>query len=208
MRKLKSFCMLLAALVLLTACGQNTPQPSLYDRGMETIALLDEAIRCEAYLDMLSASENLRVYIDDAASGDYSTPAAVYAVSFAADPLLLEPEVSSDLPEALSDLVRHRMIATVTTQINAYGGMEFLAASSMCTVGKTFVSTDFAEDIIYLYVFEQGVPVAVTFTGGEDHTVSASASFLFSDKFPTSDAQSIQNFFGNGVVTVTDITGM
>lgn len=204
MRKVKLICVLLAVLLLLTSCGQSAPEPSLYDRGLETIALMAEAIRSDAYLEMLSASENLRVIINEAASGDYSSPKAVYAISFTAIPMD-DITGSPELSESLLELVKHRMVSTVITQINALGGMEPLAASSMCTTGKTFVSADFTGDIIYLYVFAQGYPVAVTFTGGEDHTVSASANILLHDGFPTSDAQSIQNFFGSGIVTVSEI---
>ena len=69
-----------------------------------------------------------------------------------------------------------------------------LAAASVCTAGKTFVH-DQAQDMIYLYVFANSAPVAVTFTVGEDHTVSASGMFVVYDDFPCGSAGEIEAFF-------------
>ncbi|MBR4291193.1 MAG: hypothetical protein IKT52_11235 [Oscillospiraceae bacterium] len=205
MYKIRFLCIFLTVLLLLTACTSNAPEPSLYDRGLEVIALMHDAINSDAYLDMLSANEDMRTIIDEAAAGDYNAPAAAYSISFMPDALNAVGDLSA-LPETLLDTVSHRLISAVTTQVNAFGGVEILAASTMCTVGKTFVCSELKEDIIYLYVFENGCPVAVTFTGGEDQTVCASANVIFYEDFPTSDAQSIQEFFGDKGVTVTDIS--
>ena len=205
----KWICMICAAALVLAlgACGKE--EPTLYDRGMEVIGLMEEAIRSEAYLELMSAAQPLREYIARAAQGDYRNPKAVYAVSFSTDVLqmysgVLEPV---DLPETLTDVVEHRLLAAVVSQINAAGGVETLAASSMCTVGKTFVSGEPEEDLIYLYVFENGCPVAVTFTTGEDSTVSATANIILNENFPCGDAAQIREFFGDGAAEVTAVTG-
>lgn len=205
MRKSKFFCLLLVCLLLLTACGQNHPEVSLYDQGLEVVALMEDVMSNDAYLDMLSASEELRAIIDNAAAGDYSVPMAVYSISFSSS-VFAELVDTSTIPESLLDVVTHRLISAVPPQVNAAGGAQVLAASSLCTVGKTFVSSQLKEDILYLYVFETGCPVAVVFTGGEDQTVTATANAIFYQGFDVSDPQSIQDFFGNEFATVTLLT--
>ncbi len=207
MKKYGCILCVLFLLFLLTACEKT--EASLYDRGLETVALMAEAIRSEAYLDLLSAAEPLREIIDDAAAGDYSTPKEVYSLSFREDALQAFsgiPELTA-VPQTLAEVVSHRLISTIIPQVNAAGGAETLAASTICTIGKTFVSEELKEDMIYIYTFGSGCPVAVTFTGGEDHTVSASACVILNEDFSCGDAGEIQNFFGADTMEVTCISG-
>ena len=90
--------------------------------------------------------------------------------------------------------------------IKDMSGVENLAASSVCTVGKTFVSENASENVIYIYVYEGTAPVAVTFTLGEDHTVSATGTFIFYDGFTCGSAEEIQSVFSDIVVNVTGVT--
>ena len=69
------------------------------------------------------------------------------------------------------------------TQINGMSGVENLAASSVCKVGKTFVNENANEDVIYLYTYEEAKPIAVTFTVSEDNAVSATGVFVMYEGF-------------------------
>ena len=82
------------------------------------------------------------------------------------------------------------------TQINARSGAMTLAASSVCTTGKTFVSNEISEEMIYLYVFDDAAPIAVTFTLGEDNAVNATGNFLLYEKLPASSVQELLEYFG------------
>ena len=109
------------------------------------------------------------------------------------------------MSEKVKKIVSDKTIASLATQINAMGGAENLAATTVCTAGKTFVSDELQEACVWIYVFEDGFPVAVTFTAGEDSTVSASAMIISCDGFPSESAQEIEEFLG-GAVKAEDIT--
>ena len=96
-------------------------------------------------------------------------------------------------------------MASIVSQINAMGGVENLAASSVCTVGKTFVSENASESIIYLYTYEDAAPIAVTFTVGEDYTVSATGTFILYDGFTFGSAEEIRSAFSDIAVSVTEV---
>ena len=185
-------CLLLVFLLSLTGCSGQTSQKTLKEHGMDVIALMDEAVKSEAYLQAFTASDNLRTILTDAV-GDHTAPSAVLAITFSKT----ESSIGQDtaLPEALTDVMQHKLYAAVSSQINAMGGAKTFAAASLCTMSKTFVSEEISSDVIYLYSFKGGCPVAVTFTTGEDHTVSASGMFLLVD-FPTDSIESIVDYLG------------
>lgn len=91
------------------------------------------------------------------------------------------------------------------TQINAQNGATTLAATTVCSAGKTFVSTEEDGDAIYLYVYENACPAAVSFVKGEDNTVSASGTFIINDGFDTSSPESLQEFFGETGAVVENV---
>ena len=199
MKRFLSFALTLVMLFSLWGCaGAQKQEVSIYDRGLEVAELMVLAVRSEEYLAALSASDALTEQLDGVAAGDYTGPRAVYSITFP-ESALGEMMAFTDLenvPEKLAELLNHRLTAAVMSQINAMAGVEALAASSLCTVGKTFVSTQLEKDAIYLYVYENGFPVAVTFTGGEDQTVSASGVFVMVEDFPTDSAEQISEFLG------------
>ena len=203
----KLICMVCAVALILTLTGCGKTEPSAYDRGLETVALLAEAMGSEAYLDMTSTANVLREYIAKAAEGDYHTPKAAFVFSFPDEVMymfsgVLEP---AEVPDNLTDVVNHRLISSIIPQINAMGGAEILAASTVCTVSKTFVSTAIQENMIHLYLFETGCPVAVTFTTGEDSTVTATAVPILYEDFPQDDIDAMQELFG-GMVKIELLT--
>ena len=203
----KLLCMVCAVVLMLGLAGCGKTEASAYDRGLETVGLLAEAMGSQAYLDMMSANASLREIIKQAAKGDYSAPKAAFALSFPDEGMylfsgVLEP---AEVPDTLTDLVNHRLISAIIPQINAIGGAEILAASTVCTVSKTFVSTAIQEDMIYLYLFETGCPVAVTFTTGENSTVTATAVPILYEDFPQDDMDAMQELFG-GMVKIELLT--
>lgn len=206
MKKLFSLVLSVVFLFSLTACD-STEEPSLYDRGLEIVSLTEEVMGNDAYLDMLSVSEPLRNIIAEAASGDYTQPSAVYMLSFPDSSALAFAgiEDSTALPESVLEAVTHRLYAAVISQVNAMGGAEVLAAASMCSVGKTFVSTTAAENTIYLYIYEKGCPIAVTFTIGEDHTVTATGNVILYKDFPCSSPEEMEAFWGPGLLQISPV---
>ncbi len=83
--------------------------------------------------------------------------------------------------------------------------MSELAASSVLTMGKTFVDTTLNKNVMYIYIFEDAVPVAVTFTKGEDNTVSASGTFVMYDAFNGVSAEEIETALSEFGVEVEEV---
>lgn len=59
--------------------------------------------------------------------------------------------------------------------------------------------------MIYLYTYENAFPVAVTFTVGEDGSVSASGIFVLYEEFTCGSAEEIEAFFSDLGVVVNEV---
>ncbi len=195
MKKIVS--VLLLSALLLVSCGSAAEETSLYTRGTEIVSLLDELAGSEEYLGVYTASAEILEILDAVAKGDHTSPAAVYEITIPAEMILAlsEAEIAPGMSEELRQNLLNRTQATVTATVNSRNGVNVLAATSVCTVGKTFVNSSLTAATIYLYTFEDATPVIVTFTPGDDHTVSASGTFLISEDIDTSSAETVSAFF-------------
>lgn len=220
MRQFLKKCLIpfmLAALILLGGCSDqsaesqsesNQPQPekTLYTHGMEVISLLQEMAKSEKYIDLLSGSGDIKSVLLEAGQGNYSQPKAVYRIKISETAVLSLMEIDLDgLSDTLQENLKSRIASIIFTQINAMGGSQTLAASSLCTAGKTFVSSELEENEIYLYTYENAVPAAVTFTKGEDGTVSATGTFVLYEAFQEDPAASVTNLLGEFGVVVEPV---
>lgn len=195
---IKLLCLFLALLTL-TACGASAP--SLRDQGISLIATLDELACSEDCIKYYSVSPEISAIISEAAT-NHGKPKAVFAITLDSMPMELPADLSPELERFFSS----RVPAALVSQLNAAGGTANLAASTICTVSKTF-TTPGAEDSIYLYIYEDAVPVAVTFLAGEDNTVSASAAYILNDRSPLETVQDIQELFHDFTITVEPVIG-
>lgn len=200
----------LALLLSLSACGSDKPNAeakSLYARGLEVVQLMAEMTQTEEYVDIYTGSSEIKAVVQNIASGDYSTPKAVYSVFITDENLAAMAELGSleNASENLSTFLTQRVLGSLMTQINGMSGVEKLAASSVCTAGMTFVDENADKNLIYLYTYEDAPPVAVTFVLGEDHTVSASGVFVMYDEFTYGSADEIKSFFSDIVVEVNEV---
>lgn len=189
-------------------CEEGVPAKSLYTRGLELVQLMSEITRSEAYVELYTWNSDIRSRIQAISTGDFATPKAVYALSVS-DEALADMAGLQDLSvfsEDLQTFLTQRMLSALVTQINSTDGAETLATASLCTVGKTFVDESLRDPVIYLYTFDEAVPVAVTFTVGEDQTVSASGMFILQDGFPCDSAGQIQTFFSDIPMEVTRVS--
>ena len=211
MKKAFAFVLVLVIILGLAACGavkEVQESKSLYAHGLDVVSMLSEMTRSESFIGIYTANSEIKDIILALGEHPYDTPAAVYAITIPEDVLMGMAELSNlgDASEELKSYLTQRVMASLMSQINAMSGVENLAASSVCTVGKTFVSENATENVIYIYVYEDTDPVAVTFTLGEDHTVSASGTFIFYDGFTCGSAEEIQGVFSDIAVNVTEVT--
>lgn len=200
---------LLCALLLFTGCSRTqADEPSLYSRGLDVISLLSEMAGNDTWLDILTANESIQERITQAAASDYAQPSVVYQLSFplaAASDLVNIPDFSA-LPESLRTALSHRLYPALVNQINAAAGAEALAAAASCTASKTFHSSACTTDMLYLYTFESGCPVAVVFTPGEDSTVTATATLLLNEDFPSHSPEDLRKYFSSDALEITTVS--
>lgn len=204
---------IIVALVMvlsLSACDRtedNAETKSLYAQGLEIVQLMSEMTKNDEALDVYTGSSEIKTVIQNISAGDYAAPKFVYALSITDENLAAMAELGTleGASEDLKNFLMQRVFGSLMSQINGMSGVENLAAASVCTVGKTFVDENATEDVIYLYTYENAVPVAVTFTVGEDQAVSAAGVFVMFDGFTCNSADEIKTFFSNIAVEVTEV---
>jgi len=204
-----------SALVLISGCSigdgksesEQQSAKTLYDHGLEVVSLLGEMAQSDQYVSLLSGSTEIRSILKEASQGNFSQPKAVYRISIpeSAALSLMEMDISG-LSKTLQENIKSKVSSMIFSQINAMGGATTLAASSVCTAGKTFVSSELEEDQIYLYTYADAVPATVTFIKGEDGTVSATGTLLLYEDFQADPAASVRNLLGEFGVTVEAVT--
>ncbi len=201
MKKIALFVLIAVLTLEFASCGAEV---SIYDRGLEVVAMLDEMSQSADYIGVYSASEDIKSVIA-ASVGDRSTPSAVYELKVDEATLSGTADVNSmtDLSDGVREYVTNRSLATIITNINSRGGVNMLAASSVCTASMTFVNSEFEGYAVYLYTYENAAPVMVTFIAGEDGAVSASGNIVLYDGLDTTSAATIAAFFDEIKVEVT-----
>lgn len=213
MRKIISIFLSLTIVLALAGCGNaannDTPNmpKSLYEQGLEIVQVMSEMTQKEEYVDIYTGSSEIKTIIQNIGTGDYSSPKAVYAISVTDDNWDAMEELNglNSASKELKTFLTQRVFGSLMTQINGRSGVENLAAASVCTVSKTFVDENATDDVIYLYTYENAIPVAVTFVIGENHSVSASGVFVMYDEFSCGSVEEIESFFSNITVDVKEI---
>ena len=207
--KKKVLVVLFVILILsLTACGSKKEQLSLYEQGLEAVALMDEMADSQSYVQMFTGNTKISELIQSNTKGDYSKPQAVYEVVLQKDNyqgLIGNEDTQTTMSDELERIMEKKVNASLTTQINAYSGSENLAASTICTVGISFVNNEVKEDVIYIYVYENTAPVAITFLQEGNDIVSANGTFMFGEELMNLTEESILQLFEGTYVTVQKV---
>ena len=208
----KKFIVILTVITILslTACGTKKEQVSIYEQGLEVVALMDEMADSQSYVQMFTGNMQISEVIQSNTSGDYSEPLVVYEVVLKNDNflgLLGNDETQERMSDELKEIINKKINASVITQLNAYGGSENLAASTICTAGISFVNNEVKEDIIYIYVYENTAPVAVMFLQEGNDIVSANGTFMFGEEFINLTEEGISELFEGLYKTVRKVEG-
>lgn len=212
MKKGSKLILSVVLIFALSACGNDGGRAegsSLYQKGLEVVRLMSEMTRSDEYMDLYTENPDVRAVVQHIAGGDHTSPKAVYAIHINEDSLgtLTQMADLDQLSDALKTFLSQRSLSSLTAQINSRGGAAVLAASSICTVEKTFADPTAEENVIYLYTYENAVPAAVTFLTGEDQTIAAKGFFVLYDGFSCGSADEIKaSFPGLLAVEVNEIT--
>lgn len=189
--------------VLFTACGKRTgdagasgqKEKTLYEQGLEVISLMEAMTKSEAYLVNMSGSEEIREEIAKAVKGDYQQkPKAVYQIKIKNTLEAMQTKDIEELPEELREYMEEKVDGRggLSNVLNAGGGVNRIAASSVCSAQKLFVSSELTENMSYLYVYPDTAPVWISFCTGEDGAVQASGSFVLREDFPCDTEEDVK----------------
>lgn len=196
----KKIIIILTAFMMfgMAACGVENEPVSLYEQGLEVVALMEEMTDNQSYIQMFTGNTQISEVIQSNTNGDYSEPLAVYEVVLQKDnfqSLLENEDIQTTMSDGVKRIIGKKVNASMITQINAYGGSENLAASTICTAGISFVSSEVKEDVIYIYVYENTAPVAVVFLQEGNDIVSANGTFMFGEEYTNLTEDNILQLF-------------
>ena len=201
MKRLRTTAWLLVSVCLMASIGGCAARPgkTAYDHGLELIQTMAELANSEEYLAITTGSATVTERLIPVQEGDLGEPAAVYTVRLGDEYLAAMAEWTeiSEIPDSIKEVAKQKLIGAFASQILAYSGAQDLAASAICAAGKTFVDESLTESIIYLYVFENCPPAAITFIPGEDGAVSASGLFLLYDEVDWLDETALAAFLAD-----------
>lgn len=200
MSKKRIILLIMILLIALSGCaGPGNSRKSLYEHGMDVIALMEEMVGSSSYGSLMSSAAEIEQIRQTLADGDYAAPQTVYEIEFPTLGDILtyaESEVTTEsFSDSLNKLLDNRSASSLINLINSRSGTAALATSSVYTASKTFVSSGTKESTIYLYTFQNGNPIAVVFTTGEDSTVTATGTFLMADGFDAASVEQLQALF-------------
>jgi len=213
------FVLILGMFFMFTACSDNdagsdkvndtekTSDKSIYEHGLDLIILMEEMAESEDYLDLMMGNPEINEIVSVVGDWDYTKPKAVYQISFSDETYTTMIDLADvqGLSDTLKDYVISKTQNSVANMINARGGTKILVAASSCMAGKCFVSNEITEDVMYIYTYDNAIPVIITFAVGEDGAVSASGSFIFYEDFKADTAQDIEQSLGLIGVNVEEI---
>lgn len=175
--------------VTLCGCGERDMNenevfnPDLYSTGLEIASLIAEKASSEDWADANGVNDNVKEFGEKIAEGDYSKPTKVYEITIDDEKKF---EYKMGLSKVSSDIKKEMKTAFFSGIPNivtgAYGTLQ-LAASATYTATKLFVNNDLKEDMLYIYCFDDGYPICVSFTKGEDGAVLAKGTVGFGDDF-------------------------
>lgn len=192
--KPKLLIVLLISVLLMTmlpSCGGASK--SLAECGEEVISVMADMVENEDFKSLYHIPSEYDDTIQKLREGDYGKCKAVYELTIPEEELM-EAHGSDIEWENFSEELYEYLCSTVyvsfATRINR--GYDATIASSIYAAQKTFVSREADGNKVYVYTFEKGCPITVTFVAGEDGSVRATGYFIINDDFVTDDESSIE----------------
>ena len=173
---MKKFSIVIFAFLLvlaMTACGKSHNshyEEALIDLGIEVTKTMQEMVYSDEYISLYTAIEFEDEIVKFQAM-DYDSPIAVYSVEIPNAKDILSKlgieniEEYDKLSDNLKEQLDHKVsFSSIISSINAQSGTNTMALCSLLTATKDDKDVELDKSIAYLYVFEKGIPIAVTFT--------------------------------------------
>lgn len=160
--------------------------------GEDVISMMVEMIENEEYREIYDLSEEYDEEISKLCEGDYSELEQVYELIIPVEQLIDKSLDEDDLSEDLYQYVCSSAFISFASRVNQASGVKAMVASSTFSAQKCFASKKMDESTIYLYVFEDGYPIAVTFVDSGEDAFRGVGYFILNDEFDTDDEDSIK----------------
>ena len=189
----KFLTVFLVGVLLMTAFTScNRASKSLTACGEDVISLMTEMLESDDYQSLFNLPAAYDEQINKLCEGNYSKSIAVYELFISEEEVLGKTIDKDALSEELYAYICSSAYGSFVSRINQASGLEAMAVSTVFTAQKTYASKDIDANKIYLYVFENGCPIAVSFvTTGED-ALRANGRFIMNDAFIVEDENSIK----------------
>lgn len=192
--KRKLFTILLVCSLLMTlfaSCKSNADVFISY--GEDVISLMAEMLENEEYASMYGLSDRYNETLDKLRQGDYSEFSSVYELSIPEEELIEKLDINEkDFSKDLYQYLCASSYGSFASRVNMEANVEAISVSSAFAAQKVLVDKKVDENKIYLFVFEKGCPIVVSFITEEDGAFKASGQFIINDAFVTDDEDSIQ----------------
>lgn len=201
MKKLLIFILIFAlSIAALVSCDE--PEESVNGKTARecsdnVVSLMGEMVNSDKFANLYGISYSYKDKIELLKSGDYTKVSAVYELSVTDETFFSGFESFDETSDELAAYVRSNMLPTIATRINQRDGVSTLAVASTYTATQSFVCPELKSDTVYLYVFESGCPILVSFVIGEDGAVKVTANFIISSDFKLDNAAEIEASFKN-----------
>lgn len=193
--KRRLFSLLLACILLMALfVSCNGKSKTLTEYGEDVISLMVEMLESEDYISLYNLPDTYDDEINSLREGDYSKSIAVYELLVPEEELTksIGLDVKKSLSKELYEQLRSSAYASFASRINGISGLTVMAVSSVFTVQKNYTNKDIDTNAIYLFVFENGCPIVVTFATNGEGSLRAVGHFIMNDKFITEDEKSIK----------------
>ena len=189
----------------MASCNKNSR--SLTECGESVIDLMSEMIGNEEYVSIYNLPSTYDATIYELRDGDYAKSVAVYELMISEEELLTSIDCDINKESCSENLYQYLVdsaYVSFSSFLNKESGSEAMTISSVFMVQKVFVSESDDMNRIYLYVFENGCPVVISFISEGNGTVRAVGHFIINDNFVTDNEQSIEKYCNSwGIMDVT-----
>ena len=175
---------------VLSSCSSKSD--ILKESGEEVVALMVEMIESEEYKKLYELPESCVLVVSELCEGDYSELEQVYELVIPVEQLMDKSLDEDDLSEELYQYACSSALVTFSSRVNQAESIDAVAVSSLFSAQKSFASKKMDESTVYLYVFEDGYPIAVTFVDSGEDAFRAIGYFILNEEFDTDDEDSIR----------------
>ena len=189
----KLFAVLLACVLLMTiftSCNGKTK--SLTECGEDVISLMAEMLESEDYKSLYNLPAAYDDQVNRLREGNYSKSIAVYELLISEEELLNKTIDKDGLSKELHEYICSSAYVSFASRINQASGVEAMAISAVFTAQKSYANKGIDTNRIYLFVFENGCPIAVTFLVDGEDSLRAVGHFIMNDEFIAEDDNSIK----------------